>query len=116
MGCRHREFWFLHRGDTLKKPVISSFSGTVLHGKLIGYQGDELAIGGLFFWDGHAAAKGAVEGVDAAAAPCYLDGVADGALHLAGTGAKAPGNGGVQLFGDAVDGAAINVYNLLPAK
>ena len=79
----------------------------MLHGKLIGYQGDELAIGGFLFGDSHAAAKGAVERVDAPAAPCNLDGVTDGAFHFAGAGAKTPGNGGVQLFGDAVDAVGL---------
>ena len=79
----------------------------MLHGKLIRHQGDELTVGGLFFRESNAAAKGTVEGVNAAAAPGDFDGVADGALYLAGGGAKAPGNGRVQLFGDTVDAVGL---------
>ena len=79
----------------------------MLHGKLIGYQGDELTVGGFFFRKRNAAAEGTVEGVNAAAAPGDFDGVADGALYLAGGGAKAPGNGRVKLFGDAVDAVGL---------
>ena len=42
---------------------------------------------------------------------CCLDHVADGALRLAGTGAKAPDRGGVQLFGEAVIDVACGIGN-----
>jgi len=84
----------------------------VLHGKLVSHKGDELAVGGFFLRDGHAAAEGAVERVDAPAAPGNLDGVADGAFHFAGAGAKTPGDGGVQFFGDAVDAVGLFDHQL----
>ena len=83
--------------------VTTLFSGAVLQGQLIGDEGDELPIGGLFIGLGHIAAEGLVKGFNAAAAPGYFDGVTDGALHLAGAGAKAPCDGGVELLGDAAD-------------
>ena len=96
----------------LKKPVISSFSGTVLHGKLVSHKGDELAVGGLFLGNRHAAAKSAVEGIDATAAPRHLDGMADGALNLAGAGIEAPRDGRVQLLGNAVDAVGLFDHQL----
>ena len=95
-----------HRPNARK---INVFLRTVLHGKLIRHQGDELAVGGFLIGQRHAAAKGAVERVNTPAAPGNLDGVADSALHLAGAGIKAPGDGGVELFGDAVD--AVRVFD-----
>ena len=61
--------------------------------QLIRKHGDELAVGGLVFGRAYLAAKGAVERVDAPAVPGNLNGVADGALHLAGAGAKMLGDG-----------------------
>ena len=84
----------------------------MLHGKLIRHQGDELAIGGLFLGNRHAAAKSAVEGIDAAAAPRHLDGMADGALNLAGAGVEAPRDGRVQLLGNAVDAVGLLDHQL----
>ena len=82
----------------------------MLHGKLIRHQGDELAVGGFLIGQRYAAAKGAVERIDAPAAPGNLDGVTDGALHLAGTGVEAPCNGGIQFLGNAVDAVGILDY------
>ena len=64
----------------LENPVIPPFLRTELHTELVCDQGDELAIGGLFFGKCHAAAKGAVECVDASTAPRNFDSVPDGAV------------------------------------
>ena len=79
----------------------------MLHGKLIRHQGDELAIGGLFLRNRYPAAEGAVEGVNSASAPRHLDGMADGALNLAGAGIEAPRDGRIQFLGNAVDAVGL---------
>ena len=45
----------------------------------------------------------AVEGVHVSPVPCYLDGVADGSLHTAGSGAVFLGDFRVQALGHGVD-------------
>ena len=84
----------------------------MLHAQFIRHQGDELAVGGLFLGDGHPAAEGTVEGIDASSAPRHLDGVSDGTFHLAGAGAEAPRNGGIQLLGDSVDAVRLLDHQL----
>ena len=71
----------------------------MLQTEFITKHGDEFPIGGLIFLGGHLAAKGLVQGVDAAAAPGYLDGVADGTLHLAGGGVEALADAGRRKTG-----------------
>jgi len=88
------------------------FSRTMFHTQLIRHQGDELAVGGLFLGDRHTAAKGAVKGIDAPSAPRHLDGVSDGALHLAGAGTKAPRNGGIQFLRNAIDAVGLLDHQL----
>ena len=75
----------------------------VLQGQFIGDQGDELPIGWFFIGLGYITSKCLIQRFDAAAAPGYLDGMTDGALHFAGAGAKATGNGRIELLGDAAD-------------
>ena len=75
----------------------------MLHGKLIRHQGDELAVGGLFLGNRYPAAESAVKGINSPPAPSHLDGMADGALDLAGAGIEAPRDRRVQVLGNAVD-------------
>ena len=48
-------------------------------------------------------AKVAVEGVHVSPIPCHLDGVADGALHTAGSGAVFLGDFWIEPLGHGVD-------------
>ena len=48
-------------------------------------------------------AEVAVEGIHVSPVPCYLDGVADGALHAAGGGAVFLGDFRVEALGHSVD-------------
>ena len=84
----------------IPEPLINQrLRASLLQGKLVRNHGDELAIGGLVLAGGDLAAEGTVQGLDAAAAPGNLDGMADGALYLAGCGGEAAADAGVQLFG-----------------
>ena len=84
----------------MQKTLINqALRAPLLHGELVGDHGDELPIGGLILLGGHFAAEGLVQGVDAAAAPGYLDGVADGALHFACGGVEALADAGGRKTG-----------------
>ena len=84
----------------------------LLQGELVGYHGDELAIGGLVLLGRHAAAEGLVQRVDAPSAPRHLNGMADRSLHLAGAGVEPLADARVQLLGDAVDDVRILDHHL----
>ena len=70
---------------------------------LIGYHRDELRVGGLAPQVVDGIAEVAVEGVHIAPVPCHLDGVADGPLHAAGSGAIFLGDFRVEALGHSVD-------------
>ena len=63
---------------------------------------DELAIGGLAPQVVDGIAEVAVEGIHIAPVPRHLDGVADGALHPAGSGTVFLGDFRVEAFGHSV--------------
>ena len=70
---------------------------------LISYHRNELAVGRLAPQVMDGIAEVAVEGVHVSPVPCYLDGVADGALHPAGGGAVFLGDFRVEALGHSVD-------------
>lgn len=65
--------------------------------------GDELRIGWLALGGIHRVSKVLLQGFQVAPIPCYLNGVANGPLHPAGSGGKAPCHLRVQYLGDGVD-------------
>ena len=70
---------------------------------LIGDHRDELAVGGLAPQVMDGIAKVAIEGIHVSPVPRYLDGVADGTLHPAGSGAVFLSDLRVQALGHSVD-------------
>lgn len=70
--------------------------------RLLGEEGDDLAVGGPVVGREAAAVQDGFEGRYAAAGPCGADGMADGALHTAGGGAEVGGYQRVQRAGQAV--------------
>ena len=64
---------------------------------------DELRIGGLAPQIVDGIAEVAVEGIHIAPVPRHLNGMADGALHAAGSGAVFLGNFRVEALGHSVD-------------
>ena len=69
----------------------------------VSYHRNELAVGGLPAQIMDGIAEVAIEGIHVSPVPCYLDGVADGALHAAGSGAVFLGDFRVQTLGHSVD-------------
>ena len=67
-------------------------------------QSDELAIGGLALGVAHGVAEEALQGVEIAPVPGYLDGVANGPLYPAWGGLEGFGHLGVENLGDGVAG------------
>ena len=70
--------------------------------QLVRDEGDELRIGGLPFGVGHGVAEEALEGVQIAPVPGYLNSMADGPLHSGRRGAEGLGYLGVEYLGDGV--------------
>ena len=70
---------------------------------LVSYHRDELRVGGFSPQVVDGIAEVAVEGIHISPVPCYLDGVADGALHAAGGGTVFLGDFRVQALGHGVD-------------
>ena len=68
------------------------------------YQCDELTVRGLALGVAHRVAKEALQGVEIAPVPGYLNGVADGPFYPAGGGLEGFGHLGVEDFGDGVRG------------
>ena len=64
---------------------------------------DEFAVGGLAPQIVDGIAEVAVEGIHIAPVPCHLNGMADGALHAAGSGTVFLGNFRVEAFCHSVD-------------
>ena len=64
---------------------------------------DEFAVGGLAPQVVDGIAEVAVEGIHIAPVPRHLNGVADGALHAAGSGTVFLGDFRVEAFGHSVD-------------
>ena len=78
-------------------------SGGLFDGEPVSDQGDEFSVGGLVVIVINFIAEDFVEIFDAPPVPGHLDGMADGAFHLAGGGAEMLGNAGIELFCDGVD-------------
>ena len=70
-------------------------------------QGDKLTVGGLALGVAHGVAKEALQGVEIAPVPGYLDGVANGPLYPGRGGLEGFGHLGVENLGDGVDNVHI---------
>ena len=70
---------------------------------LIGDHRDELRVGRLTPQVMDGIAEVAIEGIHISPIPCHLDGMADGALHPAGSGTVFLGDFRVQALGHGVD-------------
>ena len=84
--------------------VLRRLCGLELQLKPIRNQRNKLTIRGLALGVAHRVAKEALQGVEIAPIPGYLDGVANGTLHPAGGGLEGFGHLGVEDLGDGVRG------------
>ena len=74
---------------------------------LLRHAGYKFPVGGLIILLKNLVAVHLVDGIQPAAGPCHLDGMAHGALHLAGGGIVFPGDAGIELLGDAIDDVVV---------
>ena len=76
--------------------ILGRLGGFQLELQAVGNQGDELTVGGLSLGIADGVAEEALQGVQVAPVPGYLDGVADGPLYPAGSGLEGFGYLGVE--------------------
>ena len=98
-------------GMAIAEPLdFTGLRTDVLQTELIAEHCNELPIGGLVLLGGDAAAEGLVQRVDAAAAPCDLDGMADRPFNLTGRGVEALANARVEFLGEGKALGILTVY------
>ena len=84
--------------------ILGRLGGFELQLKPVCYQCDKLTIRGLALGVAHRVAEEALQGVEIAPVPGYLDGVANGPFYPAGGGLEGFGHLGVENLGDGVRG------------
>ena len=86
----------------MPQSVIPHLGALELQLQPVGDQGDELGVCGLSLGVAHSVAEEALQSVQIAPVPGYLDGVSYGPLHSRRGGAKGLGNLGVKDLGDGI--------------
>ena len=93
-----------HRNSFGNPSILRRLGALELELQAVSNQGDELTIRGLSFGIAHGISKEPLKRIQITPIPCYLDGVADGALHPAGGRPESLRYLGIQYLRDGVAG------------